>query len=369
MPGRRKAERAACSFTRHSLGPTLAPKRPGPNQDRAGAQVCASRGSTYFVTGALGFVVAAGRLSLAGWRRHRSPEAGAASPVPQLQHLPLPRGRGGLLQRPETRAAHGVSLAGCSATHQPRTRRPAEPRPLTRPHHGGAAAAPGHPQNGINERALEGRRTSARGRGRLGVRGRLGAPGPSREGGDEAEHGRRLPGARLHAEAQVGGEEGAGREGGSVTRFSASPGARRLSRSTPCPASGLRSRLVPAPLHLSLGSCLPQPGHAPQAPPRPAPLRCTAVPTAPPPSRRGDVTSPPGSTPVSARTQVGALRKGGSGAGWRKGRSGAVEEGRVRWLAVKWRTCRLVPAQPRGLEELPENAWYILTALCTTPFR
>lgn len=332
MPGRRKAERAAFSFTTHSSGPTLAPKCPGPNEDLARAQVCASRGSTYFVTGALGFVVTASRLSLAGWRRHCSPGAGATSPVPQLQHLPLPRGRGGLLQRPETRAARGVSLAGCSATPQPRTRRPAEPRPLTRPHHGGAAAAPGHPQNGINERALEAasseRRAAGRARserqgpGRLGVRRRLGAPGPSREGGDATENGRRLPGARLHAEAQVGGKEGAGREGGSVTRFSASPGARRLSPGTPRPASGLQSGLVPAPLHLSLGSCLPQPGHAPQAPPRPAPLRCTAVPTAPPPSRRGDVTiSPPpsGSTSVSARTQVGALRKGGSGAGWTKG--------------------------------------------------
>ena len=182
LPGRRKAQRAACSFPTHSSGPTLAPRCPGPNQDPTRAQVCASRGSTYFVTGALGFVVAAGRLSLAGWRRHRSPGARAASPVPQLQHLPLPRGRGGLLQRPETRNARGVSLTGCSATPQPRTRRPTEPRPLTRPHHGGAAAASGHPQNGINERALEAA-SSERGAGgetSAGGRGRARGTGPER---------------------------------------------------------------------------------------------------------------------------------------------------------------------------------------------
>ena len=136
----------------------------------------ASRGSTYFVTGALGFVVAAGRLSLAGWRRHRSPGAGAASPVPELPHVPLPRGRGALLQRPETRAARAVSPAGRPAAPQLHTRRPAKPRPLTRPHRGGAAAAsaaPGHPQNGINERALEAA-PSERGAGREARGGRRG---------------------------------------------------------------------------------------------------------------------------------------------------------------------------------------------------
>lgn len=317
MPGRSKAQRAVCSLSRHSLGPTLAPKCPGPNKHLAGAQVCASRGFTYFVTGTLGFVVAAGRLSLAGWRRHRSPGAGTASPVPQLQHLPLPRGRGGLLQRPETRAARGVALAGYSAplatAHSTSGRAAATntPPPWRRRRRAGSppkrhqrASARGRLLRARRRRRGEGQR-----RGRLGVRGRLGAPRPSGEGGDAAGQGSRLPGARLHAEAQVGGGEGAGRKGGSVTCFSASPRARRLCPGTPRPACGLRSRLVPAPLHLSLGSCLPQPGHAPQAPPRPAPLHCTAVPTAPPPPRRGDVTTPPRLHPRLCTHTGGGLEK------------------------------------------------------------
>lgn len=46
---------------------------------------------THFVAGALGFVVAASRLSLTGWRHPRCPGAGAARAEPQLQHVPLPR--------------------------------------------------------------------------------------------------------------------------------------------------------------------------------------------------------------------------------------------------------------------------------------
>lgn len=50
-----------------------------------------------------------------------------------------------------------------------------EQRPLTRPHHGGTAAAPGHPQNGINERALE---AASRERGAGGgARGERQGPG------------------------------------------------------------------------------------------------------------------------------------------------------------------------------------------------
>lgn len=81
-----------------------------------------------------------------------------------------------------------------------------------------AAAAPGHPQNGINERALVAA-SSERGAG-----GRLGEPGPSGEGGAAAEGGRWLPGARPHAEAQVGEGERTGRAGASLTCFSAPPG-------------------------------------------------------------------------------------------------------------------------------------------------
>lgn len=98
MPGREEGT-AGTQLHLHSVGPTLVPRYPGPNQDPGPAY--ASCGSTYFVTGALGFVVAAGRLSLAWRRHHRSPGAGAASPMSKLQHLPIPSCRGGL-QRPET---------------------------------------------------------------------------------------------------------------------------------------------------------------------------------------------------------------------------------------------------------------------------
>lgn len=54
--------------------------------------------------------------------------------------------------KPEPRAG---SRRPARPRPQPRTQPPAEPRPLTRPRPGGAAAAAGHPQNGINERALE----------------------------------------------------------------------------------------------------------------------------------------------------------------------------------------------------------------------
>lgn len=112
---------AASSFTGHSAGPhprSLPPRCPGPIGTQPG-----TRGlSTYLVTGALGFVVAAGRLSLAGWRRRLSPGArAAASPVPEFPHLRLQRPR-----NPSLRA---------------RSRSPAEPRPLTRL----TAPAPLHP--------------------------------------------------------------------------------------------------------------------------------------------------------------------------------------------------------------------------------
>lgn len=98
MPGREEGT-AGTQPHLHSVGPTLVSRCPGPNQDPALAY--ASCGSTYFVTGALGFVVAASRLSLAWWRNHRSPGAGAASPVSKLQHLPIQSRRDGF-QRPET---------------------------------------------------------------------------------------------------------------------------------------------------------------------------------------------------------------------------------------------------------------------------
>lgn len=240
--------------------------------------MCASRASTYFVTGALGFVVAAGRLSLAGWRRHRSPGARAASPVPQLQHLPLPRGLGCLLQRPETRDARGPSgRPPChpAAVHSTSGQAAA----TTRPHHGGALPRQVTPKTAsTNERSRQppGSAAPTEGRGAgAGAWGWLGAPGPSGEGGDAAQRGRRLPGARLPAEAQVGGEEGAGREAGSVTLFNASWGAGRLGPATPRPACGLRSRR-PRPPHTFRRAPASR-SQVTRRRPRPAPPLCAAL--------------------------------------------------------------------------------------------
>lgn len=136
-PSRGRAQGAAGSPRPHlhSAGPTLLPGVP-PSPGPAAAWVRASRGSTYFVAGALGFVVAAGRHPLGGWRRHCSPGAGAASPVPQLQHLPLSRGRGGLRRPRNPNCARGsrwrASLhpaaphstpSGAAATNTPPPRR------------------------------------------------------------------------------------------------------------------------------------------------------------------------------------------------------------------------------------------------------
>lgn len=141
-----------------------------------------------------------------------------------------------------------------------------------------AAAAPGHPQNGINERALVAA-SSERGAG-----GRLGEPGPSGEGGAAAEGGRWLPGARPHAEAQVGEGERTGRAGASLTCFSAPPG---------CPP--------PGPCH---------------SPPRPSALHCGSH----SPASLAGVTSwvpTRGSAPASCERAGGVAWR--QGAGWSAG--------------------------------------------------
>lgn len=198
---------------------------------------------THFVAGALGFVVAAGRLSLAEWRCHGSPGAGAAPAVPQLQHVPLPR-----------RWLGWRRLA---------------------PRHRGAA--PGHPQNGINERA------SARG---------------CRQGCGAARAGTRR---RCQVRGSTHWPQRAEEQLGPPSRLATSP---------------LRSPVGPP------AAELPQHGHAPQAPPRsPAPPRCTAVPRATPLA----VTSLSGPRP-GARRRLG-LRKGASLDG-DVGRDGDWEGGR-----------------------------------------
>ncbi|XP_053756685.1 uncharacterized protein LOC128776457 [Panthera pardus] len=129
----------------------------------------------------------------------------------------------------------------------------------------------------------------------------LGAPGPSGGGGDAAEHGSRLPGARLHAEAQPP------QPGHSPprprTQEAAGPGPPTPFLRVPASRSQVTRRR-----------------------PRPAPPLCAALRFPQPRLRGGEVTSRPppprprhGSTLVSARTQVEATRKGGSPADWRKG--------------------------------------------------
>lgn len=178
--------------------------------------------------------------------------------------------------KPEMR---GVPPAGRPATPQPCTRRQAKPRPLTRPHHGGALPRQVTPKTAsTNERSRQppGSAAPTEGRGAgAGAWGWLGAPGPSGEGGDAAQRGRRLPGARLPAEAQVGGEEGAGREAGSVTLFNASWGAGRLGPATPRPACGLRSRR-PRPPHTFRRAPASR-SQVTRRRPRPAPPLCAAL--------------------------------------------------------------------------------------------
>lgn len=135
----------------------------------------------------------------------------------------------------------------------------------------------GSPPKRHQRASARGRHQRARRRGpEIGsgcVRVRLWAPGPSQEGGDAAERGCRLPGARLHAEAQVGGEEGAGREEGSLTRFSASLGARRLGRVTLRPASGLNWSGLPYTLLRVPASRI----QVTRRRPRPAPPLCATL--------------------------------------------------------------------------------------------
>lgn len=195
----RKAQRAAHSFTCIPRAPPLRPGVPPEPGARSGVGVRLSRV----------YLLCHWCSRIRGRRRPPLPR-GVAAPL-------LPRGRGSL---PGASAPTSPAQArpwrppaprnpNCARgltgrppfTPQQRTQRPAEPRPLTRPHLGGAAAAAGHPQNGINERAREaasgepGAGTGARGQGRAPRAkdrlrcswGRLWAPGPSGEGGDPAE--------------------------------------------------------------------------------------------------------------------------------------------------------------------------------------
>lgn len=153
-------------------------------------------------------------------RRRLPLPRGAAAP-------PLPRGRG--------------SLPGASAPTSPAPAWPWRPppaprkpscargslagRPAAAPATSGRAAATntpppwrrrhraGSPPKRHQRASARGRSQRARRRGPAGVRGQLRAPRPSAEGGEPRraeDGGRRLPGARPHAEAQVGGEEGRG---------------------------------------------------------------------------------------------------------------------------------------------------------------
>lgn len=182
-----------------------------------------------------------------------------------------------------------------------------------------AAAAPGHPQNGINERALVAA-SSERGAG-----GRLGEPGPSGEGGAAAEGGRWLPGARPHAEAQVGEGERTGRAGASLTCFSAPPGYPPPGpcHSPPRPPDSSQPLQAPYTFLRVPASC----SQVTRRRPHPAPPLCAALrfpqPRLP---RRGDVMGPdPRLRPglLRARRWCGLearcrLERGGGAGRWRR---------------------------------------------------
>lgn len=150
-------------------------------------------------------------------RRDRGSLRGASaptSPAPAQPRRPLPNAPKAEL-RAGIRGEEGKNPASQPAAPQPRPRRPSGSAAANTSLAWSSAPAPstarsGHPKNGINELGvLEAASPLAeRGaprRGRVGVRGGLGAPGPSRAGGDAAERGRRLPGARLHAQRRGGG--------------------------------------------------------------------------------------------------------------------------------------------------------------------
>lgn len=205
-----------------------------------------------------------------------------------MEPPPLPRGWGCLpgVSAPTSRAsappwlppaprnpncARGLS-GWLPFTLQPRTRRPAVPRPLTRPHHGGAAAAPGHPQNGINERALEDA-TSERGdKGRGQVRGACGS-GSGRPAQTERAGTRRSAAAGCQVRVSTERPRWEEKKEGSLTRFSASLGARRLGLITPRPASGLGWSGLPYTLLRIPASRIQVTRHRP----RPAPPLCATL--------------------------------------------------------------------------------------------
>lgn len=252
----RKTQRAA---RRSPASGAPHPGTPRPAPAGTPAAGCAPRGSTYFVAGALGFVVAAGRHSLGGWRRHCSPGAGAHSPVPQLQHLPLPRGRGGLL-RPETRTARRGSLAGL-----PSPRSPALHVPQSRAQEH-APTMEARPPRQVTPKTAS---TSERSRPPAA------SAAPGTGSGRAGQRRGRPPVARCASPRRgPGGKRRRGGEGrGRVTRFRA--GARPLP--APPPASAGASPFPPFPRLQP-----PAPGHAPR--PRPALLHCGSR---GPASRRG----------------------------------------------------------------------------------
>lgn len=237
-----------------------------------------------------------GRGSLPGASAPTSPAAARPRRRPAPRNPPCARGppAGPLHPAAAAAAAHSTSRRAATTDTPPPCRRGRRGgSPPKRHQRASLEAASGEPGAGGGERG-RGRAPGAEDRLR-GLRGGLRAPGRSGEGGDAAGRGHRLPGARLHAEAQVGREGGDGRGGGSVTRFRAPP-ARRPGAATPRPASGRAGPGAPTPFPQPPPTAARSRAAGP-APPRPAPPRCTAAPAAPPPRPRSDVTGLPTAPP------------------------------------------------------------------------
>lgn len=184
-----QAQRAAPSSPAFRGGPTPpGSRRPAPTRTQAGVGVRLSR-----------LHLLCHWCSRFRGRRRPPLPRGVAAPL-------LPRGRGTLPgasaptspaparprrppapQHPD--CAQGLA-GGPPLTPRPRTPRPAQPRPLTRPHHGGAATAPGHPQKRHQRASARGRLQRARRRGTGS-----GRAGPAR-GARPEPRGRRRGGAR-----------------------------------------------------------------------------------------------------------------------------------------------------------------------------
>lgn len=210
MPGREGGAASSRRLHLHSAGPTPAPRCPGPNQDPAGTGASRAARLTLSLVLSVSWSPPAASPSRGGGAvaplglgkpprclssnisRSRAARAASGAPHPEVRAGSL-----WLAALLPPVAAHSTSSRAAATSTPPPWRRrcrAGSPPPKTNEHQ--RTSARGRPQRA---------RRHGPGTGSGCVRSRLRAPGPNAEGGDAAERGCRWPGARLRAEAQVGG--------------------------------------------------------------------------------------------------------------------------------------------------------------------